>query len=153
LHLYAIRAIGTHLYVAGEQGLLLRLDRDRQHFEALDLPYEGTLFGVVGDARGLVAFGLRGNALRSTDGGSTWTTLDTGLSVTLTAGAPSPDGALVLASQTGQLLVSRDAGATVAPLALPRRVPASAFLPMRDGSLIIAGPRGLHRIVPAGTQE
>ena len=50
LHLYAVRGIGGDVYIAGEQGLLLKLDRDSGRFRALELPYKGTLFGVVGNA-------------------------------------------------------------------------------------------------------
>ena len=35
-------------------------------------PYKGTLFGVAGNAQALVAYGLRGTVLRSTDGGRSW---------------------------------------------------------------------------------
>src|SRR4029434_7244202 len=37
LHLYAIRPAGGALYVAGEQGLLLKLDRESGRFRALEL--------------------------------------------------------------------------------------------------------------------
>lgn len=153
LHLYAIRAIGNELYVAGEQGLLMKLDRAAGRFEALSLPYQGTLFGLVGDAQSLLVFGLRGNALRSTDQGHNWTAIATGVPVTLTAGVRTDAGALLLGTQTGQVLVSRDGGASLAPLELPQRVPASAVLPQADGSLIVAGPRGLRRLVPSKTPE
>jgi hypothetical protein len=38
LHLYAVRRIGGELFIAGEQGLLLKLDRDGGRFAALTLP-------------------------------------------------------------------------------------------------------------------
>ena len=69
LHLYAVRRIGGELFIAGEQGLLLKLDRDSGRFVALTLPYQGTLFGLVGKERAVLAHGLRGNVVRSTDGG------------------------------------------------------------------------------------
>ena len=36
----------------------------------MTLPYPGTLFGLVGKDRVVVAHGLRGNVVRSTDGGA-----------------------------------------------------------------------------------
>jgi photosystem II stability/assembly factor-like uncharacterized protein len=69
LHLYAVRRIGGELFIAGEQGLLLKLERDGGRFAALTLPYAGTLFGLVGKDRIVVAHGLRGNVVRSADGG------------------------------------------------------------------------------------
>ena len=67
LHLYAVRAIGGEVYIAGEQGLLLKLDRAAGRFRALEVPYQGTLFGITGNARAVVVHGLRGTLLRSTD--------------------------------------------------------------------------------------
>ena len=43
-------AVGGEVYIAGEQGLLLKLDRDARGASApLELPYKGTLFGVIGN--------------------------------------------------------------------------------------------------------
>jgi photosystem II stability/assembly factor-like uncharacterized protein len=68
LHLYAIRAVGADVYIAGEQGLLLKLAREAGRWRALELPYNGTLFGITGNARSLVVFGLRASD-RSTSSG------------------------------------------------------------------------------------
>ena len=43
LHLYAVRRVGGELYIAGEQGLLLKLDRASGRFTRSDHPYQGTL--------------------------------------------------------------------------------------------------------------
>ncbi len=42
---------GGTLFIVGEQGLVLKLDREAQRFARLALPYEGTLFGVLGSPR------------------------------------------------------------------------------------------------------
>ena len=42
LHLYAVRRVGGELYIVGEQGLVLKLDRDGGRFVALTLPYKGS---------------------------------------------------------------------------------------------------------------
>ena len=81
LHLYALRRIAGELYLAGEQGLLLR--REGERFVALKTPYAGTLFGVVGNERALVAHGLRGNLVRSTDGGRSWQAVQSGVAAGL----------------------------------------------------------------------
>ena len=88
LHLYAVRGIGDAVYIVGEQGSAFKLERDAERFTTLELPYKGTLFGVVGDERAIVAHGLRGTVLRSTDGGRSWQTVPTGLQVGLTAEHP-----------------------------------------------------------------
>jgi photosystem II stability/assembly factor-like uncharacterized protein len=144
MHLYAVRGIGEDVYVAGEQGLLLKLDRGAARFNALTLPYKGTLFGVTGTARVVVVHGLRGNVLRSTDGGASWNAVATGLQVGMTASTTGADGSILLASQAGHLLASRDDGATFAPLKIERPFPAAAVLDVAPGRVLVAGPRGVQ---------
>jgi photosystem II stability/assembly factor-like uncharacterized protein len=146
LHLYAVRSIGGELYIAGEQGLLMKLDRAAGRWRALTLPYPGTMFGLVGNQRVLLAHGLRGTLLRSTDAGRSWHTVPTGLQLGLTAATVLQDGRLVIASQAGHLLASRDDGATFQPLRTERPVPAAAIAEAAPGRLVVAGPRGLHTV-------
>jgi photosystem II stability/assembly factor-like uncharacterized protein len=146
LHLYAVRRVGGDLYIAGEQGLLLKLDNERGRFVALSIPYPGTLFGVVGNDRVVLAFGLRGNVVRSTDRGRTWGTVPTGVPVGLTAGTLDDKGRIVLASQTGHVLVSADDGATFTPLKTERALPAAAVSRSGAGALVLGGPRGISTV-------
>lgn len=143
LHLYAIRPAGGALYIAGEQGLLLKLDPQSGRFRAVELPYKGTLFGVTGGARSVVVFGLRGNAYRSADGGRSWQKIETGLQVGLTGGATAA-GRIVLVSQAGHVLVSSDDGATFKPLKIERPLPAAAVASAGKDAIVIAGPRGVR---------
>ena len=144
LHLYAVRRIGGELFIAGEQGLLLKLDRDGARFSALTIPYGGTLFGLVGKDRVVLAHGLRGNVVRSADGGQTWQSVATGVGVGLTASALDERGRIVIVSQAGHVLVSGDSGASFAPVKLERPIPAAAVVSAGAGALVIAGPRGLQ---------
>jgi photosystem II stability/assembly factor-like uncharacterized protein len=146
LHLYAVRGIGADVYIVGEQGLALKLDRDGGRFRALALPYQGTLFGLAGHARAIVAHGLRGTALRSTDGGASWQPVPTGLQVGLTGSATDADGRFVLVSQAGHVLVSRDDGASFSALKLERPLPAAAVIAAGKGALVVAGPRGAQAL-------
>jgi len=149
LHLYAIRNVGADVYIVGEQGLALRLDREGGRFEKLDLPYKGTLFGVIGDAHGVVAFGLRGTVLRSADRGASWQTIATGLQVGMTGGTVDADGRFVIVSQAGHVLTSRDAGASFALQATPQPLPAAAVVAANGGALVVAGPRGVRALPPS----
>lgn len=146
LHLYAVRGIGSDTYIAGEQGLLLKLERGDTRFRALELPYKGTLFGITGNARSLIAYGLRGTVLRSTDGGRNWQQTPTGLQVGLTAGTRQDDGRIVLVSQAGHVLTSNDDGASFKAASVERTVPAAAVATPAKGALIIAGPRGAQSL-------
>lgn len=147
LHLYAVRGIGADVYIVGEQGLALKLDRAANRFRALELPYKGTLFGVNGNERALVVHGLRGTVLRSTDGGRSWVTIPTGLQVGLTASTRDAQGQLLLASQAGHLLHSADDGATFTALRSERALPAAAVLSTGSKALVVAGPRGAQALV------
>jgi len=142
LHLYAIRAVGDDVYIAGEQGLLLKLDAHAARFRALELPYKGTLFGITGSAKSLLVFGLRGNAFRSVDRGRSWQKIETGLQVGVTGGATDA-GRMVLVSNAGHVLVSKDDGASFRPLAIERPLPAAAVV-AAGKDLVIAGPRGVR---------
>ncbi|MFO1268243.1 MAG: YCF48-related protein [Rubrivivax sp.] len=147
LHLYAVRRVGEGLFVAGEQGTLLKWDGSR--FAALASPYAGTLFGLVGNERAVLAHGLRGNVVRSTDGGRTWASVPTGIGVGLTASTLDHRGHIVIASQTGHLLVGSDDGASFAPRKVDRPLPAAALAANDDGSLVVAGPRGVQTLAAA----
>ena len=146
LHLYAVRGIGADVYISGEQGLLLKLERGDTRFRALDLPYKGTLFGITGSARSLVAYGLRGTVLRSTDAGRSWRQTPTGLQVGLTAGTLQDDGRIVIVSQAGHILSSTDDGASFKAASTGRTVPAAAVAIPAKGTVVIAGPRGAQSL-------
>ncbi|MYM88658.1 glycosyl hydrolase, partial [Rugamonas sp. FT82W] len=115
LHLYGMRGAGGALYLAGEQGLLLRSTDQGASFNALATPYKGSYFGLLA-ARGgaLLAYGLRGNAYWSGDQGASWSKVDTGIQASLAGGAELADGTLVLVSQGGDVLLSRDQGRSFA---------------------------------------
>jgi photosystem II stability/assembly factor-like uncharacterized protein len=144
LHLYSVRAVGPDVYISGEQGLLLKLDRAAQRFRAVELPYQGTLFGVVGNSRVALVYGLRGTVLRSVDGGRQWQPVATGLQVGLTASTIDADGRIIIVSQAGHLLISRDDGATFEAIKVDRPLPAAAVTAPRRDTVVVAGPRGVQ---------
>ncbi|HOM13641.1 MAG TPA: YCF48-related protein [Rubrivivax sp.] len=143
LHLYAVRVVGGKVYVAGEQGLLLELDRASDRFRTVELPYKGTLFGITGTKRALLVHGLRGTLLRSIDAGRSWQAVDTGLQVGLTASHTDAQGRIAIASQAGHVLISRDDGASFAPVKLDPPLPAAAVALVGPAAIVIGGPRGL----------
>lgn len=143
LHLYAIRPVAGQPMVVGEQGLVLRLDPGAGRFVALATPYGGTYFGVLGTPGAVLVFGLRGNVLRSTDGGRAWQPVGGGGGASVLAGVVTPGGCVVLADQAGQLRVSVDQGAGFAPLKLERPMAAHAVAAVGD-TLVVAGARGLQ---------
>lgn len=146
LHLYAVRRVDAELFIVGEQGTALRFDRDSGRFTALTLPYKGTLFGVIGKGRTVLAHGLRGNVVRSTDGGSTWASVPTNIGAGLTASTLDERGRYLIASQAGHVLVSADDGASFTPAKLDRPMPTAAVASAGASTLVMAGPRGVATV-------
>lgn len=143
LHLLALGSIGGDLYAAGEQGLVLKLDRAHQVFRALDTGYKGSFFGVTGHERTVIVYGLRGNAFRSQDAGVTWQKIETGVAATLTGATRLADGRIVLVSQGGQVLLPNTDGSAYAPVAGLRVAGAAGVVSPVAGMLVIAGVKGI----------
>ena len=145
-HLNAIAFTGDALYIAGEQGLLLKWDDNSQRFTAVPTPYQGSFFGVLGKPGEVLVYGLRGNVLRSIDGGQHWTALETGLHVSVTAGLIDAAGNYRLFTQGGQMLVSQGTGAQLHLVQKPARTPVSAATLSAAGALVVAGSRGAQTL-------
>jgi photosystem II stability/assembly factor-like uncharacterized protein len=142
-NLYAIRPAAGGLFIAGEGGLVLRLDAAGQRFDALPTPYNGSFFGVA-DAQGAVlVFGLRGTVLRSDDGGRNWTQVAAGLPATIVAAAQSAQHATLLADMGGRVAVTEDGGRTFHALALKQPMPLTGLAGAGEGRLALSGPRGV----------
>ena len=147
-HLNAIVGIAGELYIASEQGTVFKLDRAQQRFIALSTGYAGSLFGVTGDKDFLLAHGLRGSAYRSTDGGQSWSRVDTGNGAGLVAGVVDRDGAVLLASQAGVVLRSDDKGKSFRPLESVRPYMFAGLSQVDGAQVAIVGMSGVQ-IAPA----
>lgn len=150
-NLYAIRPVGGTLVIAGEGGLLLRLDAEQQRFIALPSPYEGSWFGLVATQDNLLAFGMRGNAWLSADRGDTWQQVDSGLRASITAGVRTDDGQIWLADQSGAVASSTDGGYSFHAQPLAAALPAAA-LAVQGQAIVLGGPRGLQRFDREGAR-
>ncbi len=148
LHLYGMTAAAGHLFLAGEQGLLLRAEAEGTRFERIESPYKGSYFGIdsVGDV--VVAYGLRGNAYRSADGGDSWQKIDTGTTASISGASALPGGGLVLVSQRGDLLVGKNPlGAFNEQRANPP-LPLAGLAMAADGTPVAASLAGVQRLAP-----
>ena len=143
-HLYAIRGHGGELYVCGELGLLLRLDRASKRFTAVPTPYKGTWFGLVVKPDLVIAHGLRGNAWRSRDAGKTWQQVRTPVQTGLTGSAMLDDNLIVLVSQDGRVLVSADSGGSFESVPNLKPMPLFGVAPAGRGGLALVGARGVR---------
>ena len=143
LNLYAIRPAAGGLFIAGEAGLLLKLDATAQRFRAIEVPYQGTLLGVAGNASVALVFGLRGQAFRSDDAGKSWTKVDARLPATIVAGIPLGDNGFALADASGRVSVSHDGARTFQTVALPATMMLTGIADAGSGRVALAGARGI----------
>ncbi|MBI5604995.1 MAG: glycosyl hydrolase [Deltaproteobacteria bacterium] len=144
LHLYAVRRIGQDLFICGEQGLVLKLDRQSRRFRLCTVPHKGTFFGITGKPGKVIVFGLRGHAFRSLDNGAHWQKVETRVQAGLNGATLTEDGCILLVSQGGQLLVSCDDGRSFDPVKTGRPVPASAIVALDRETLLLVGLLGLQ---------
>lgn len=144
-HLYAINGIGQELFIAGEQGLLMKYDKQSGQFRLINTGYNGTLFGVTGKSGSIIVHGMRGNVYRSTNGGSSWKKIETGIPLSITGSTVTEDGRIVLVNIAGHLLISNDDGASFKLVKSNKTFPSSAIVSSDKQSLILAGLRGMQK--------
>jgi len=145
-HLYAVRSLQKTMIFAGEAGTLGRTNGFPAEIVASTAPYTGSFFGLVSTpGGGIIAYGLRGHAVASTDAGRTWSALDTGVTTSINAGLLLSDGRILLGTDTGAILMSQDSGRTFRPLPATIPEPVSG-LAETVGGLIAVGPRGVAHL-------
>lgn len=155
-HLNAIARTGDgSLFIVAERGAAYRSRDQGQTWERLQMPYEGSMFGVIGyEGQRVLAFGMRGNAFESNDLGSSWTALDTGTQLSLMGGTALPEGGAALVGANGVVLVRPTADAPVALHTFQNKsqeTPVLAGVLAQSASeLVVSGEKGVERFnVPA----
>lgn len=148
-HINAAAAAGGRVFLAGEQGTLLRSSDGGMTFSATPSPYEGSFFGVIArSAEEVVVFGLRGRAFASADGGETWRACPLPVEETVTSGFALSARRLVLTTNGGRVMVgAADCGRfTATDVARMGAIAASA--PAGNGQVVVAGAGGLAIVDP-----
>jgi photosystem II stability/assembly factor-like uncharacterized protein len=146
MHLYSIRRVGQELFICGEQGLVMKFDHRANCFKALQTPYVGTYFGILGTPKNaVIAFGMRGNIYRSSDGGATWTQIESGIKFGIMGGKVMENGAIVLVSQGGNVLLSKNDGMSFSEVQRERGggIPLQTVAALDAETLIVAGMLGV----------
>lgn len=161
MHLNAITQVeDAGLFIVGEQGSMFRSSDDGLTWTPVQSPYEGSLFGVIGTAqpRTLLAFGLRGNLLRSTDFGDSWHAIDVQtprgpLEFGLANAALLGDGSLVVVGNGGSVLRSRDDGQTFSLYNRADRLALAGVSGLSNDRLLLVGQGGVHLASAEGADE
>ncbi|MDY7559406.1 YCF48-related protein [Pseudomonas sp. 10B1] len=147
------------LFIVGEQGCMFRSADDGQTWERVQSPYQGSLFGVIATAKPatLLAYGLRGNLLRSTNFGDTWTPIGLKgargpLEFGLSGASLLPDDSLVLVGNGGSVMRSSDNGQTFVVTNRSDRISLAGVTVNDKGDLILVGQGGVHITSPTGAE-
>jgi len=153
-HLNAIAKTGDgSLIIVGERGAGFRSTDHGVNWSKIKLPYEGSMFGVIGyEDRHVLAFGLRGHALESNDLGGTWHTVDTGVDLSLMGGAALAQGGAILVGANGVVLRRATATApfqrsTYENAEKETPVLASVLSVGGDDTYIVCGEKGVDAFV------
>ncbi|HTI94960.1 MAG TPA: YCF48-related protein, partial [Rudaea sp.] len=111
-HLNAIARTGSGaLFIVGERGAAFRSRDSGATWQRLQLPYDGSMFGVIGyEADHVLAFGLRGHVFESTDLGEHWTQVPTGTELSLMGGTALPDDGVAIVGANGIVLLRAKGG-------------------------------------------
>jgi len=151
LHLYALQVDADTIYIAGEQGLLLRSEDRGRSFRRLVSPYAGSWFTVAVPRKGVVIVaGLRGNAFVSTDAGNSWSRLQGGAAASYICSAVVAQDTVVLANQAGQLVKVTTGQALTEPVAAAPLPPVSGLVALSSGNLLAVGMTGALRLSLTG---
>lgn len=150
LHLNAIEKIAAALYMPSERGVVFRMREGEERFSMLHTDYTGSFFGVCGDARVLLAYGLRGTVYASQDQGETWSALRPVIPVALTACARTAEGRFLLAAASGHIVtVGFDPNGLGSALQNGAPWPLLAGIALTsDGQPIAVGMGGIWRAGP-----
>lgn len=143
-HLNAVLDRGAgRLLIAGEAGHSWLSADGGETWEVVDMPYPGSMFGVVREDACVLEFGLRGHLQRSCDGADAWMPVDTGSSATLIAGAAN-GGELLLVGNSGTIL-RRSRGGEFSEHRHSSGVDFSGVVAAGDGRWLLSGEDGVHR--------
>lgn len=140
-HIYAIGGSGGVTWLAGEQGLLRKLEAGATSFSTVDSPYQGSFFGLRVEAGRLVAHGLRGNAYISQDGGSRWQKAELPTAANIVAALPAQGDDLLFVAQNGEVFGSRGDGSAVRAMTVERRGEVYGAA-VNGGALVVTGLSG-----------
>lgn len=151
-HLNAIARTGDgSLMVMAERGSAFRSVDGGDTWQRLQLPYAGSMFGVLGfEGRHVLAFGMRGRAFESNDLGDNWTLIDTGTELSLLGGAGWDGGGAALVGANGVVLTRPGSSQALAAHSHPDgAVLANAHVLSPDGAeLVVVGEDGIGAYSP-----
>ncbi len=129
------------LFVAAEQGIVLRSTDSGDHWSYLKTGNKGSLWSGVALGNGsLIVGGLRGALYRSTDNGDTWVALDSGTKSSVVDLAGRGNNAVAVGLDGTVLEINGD---TVKPSQRDDRLPLTAVTQAGDGRTVMFSKKGV----------
>jgi photosystem II stability/assembly factor-like uncharacterized protein len=152
-HYNAMLALSDgRIMVAGEAGYSYRSQDGGETWETLDLPYSGSMFGIVdGTENCILVFGLRGHVQESCDFGERWSELASGTESSI-SGAVHVHNTTVMVGNSG-LVLTREGQAPLRAEYHSSGVDFAAIAASGDGRFILVGEDGVHHYPEAGRSE
>lgn len=130
------------LFVVAEAGNAYRSYDMGKKWESLELPYSGSMFGVVNYNDQLITYGLRGNVLVTEDFGDSFELLVSPVKDSLFGSAHTFDNKLLLAGANGALLLYKNNG--LSKIDIPDSDgDFTDVLSIKNNKLVIAGETGI----------
>lgn len=154
-HFNAIARTGSGaLVIVGERGAAYRSRDGGESWERLQLPYGGSMFGVIGyEGDHVVTFGMRGHIYESHDLGDSWSQIDADTDLSLMGGAGWGDGGFALVGANGIVVTRSD---TSAQPQVQVHTNANQETPVLAGviarpnrSLVVSGDKGVDQFTPS----
>ncbi|KRW82321.1 photosystem I reaction center subunit IV [Marinobacter sp. P4B1] len=145
-HLNSVaRVTGGGLVIVGEAGQVHVSVDNGDTWERRESPYDGSLFGVMGTGKvnEVLAFGLRGNTMLSTDLGRSWTMVANEGGTTLNNGSVADDGRVTLVGNSGAVLMSSNGGESFRAHFRNDREGVMGVVPLSGTNLLLVGEGGV----------
>jgi photosystem II stability/assembly factor-like uncharacterized protein len=131
------------VYIAAEQGTVLKSSDDGANWQTQHTGYKGTLWsGVVAPDHTVYVGGLRGNLFASQDGGTTWQTVPSGVTGSITGLVANATGVAGVALD-GYVTVKQASASDFVAKQLPGRDALTALVVKNDGMPVLFSKEGV----------
>ncbi len=136
---------GGALVLVGEAGQIHVSVDNGDTWEKCESPYPGSLFGVTGtgNVNEILAFGLRGTTIFSSDLGRSWTIVPNEGNTTLNNALVTEDGRITLVGNGGAVLMSANGGQSFRAYFRSDRGSVMGAVPLSDTNLLLVGEDGV----------
>lgn len=138
------RITGGALVIVGEAGQIHVSVDDGSTWELRESSYQGSLFGVIGTGKvnEILAFGLRGTMLLSTDLGKNWRKVPSTAGATLNDGVVANDGRITLVGNGGVVLMSNNGADSFREHFRSARAGLMSVVPVSGTNILVVGENG-----------